>query len=271
MLAAVSESFVDLSYRGLPLGRRIKLTQVRPTSGYLELATPMPVGSTIVIATDEGASLEATVTQIFEQIGGSDRVPGMIVAPALADDAGAAWWKARIALPESGDQPAQPPARSKPLTVRPRSSSTPAPVGEAAAAAPAPAPAPPVATPTPAPAASLVDDNKPTLGMAPLSTEPADEHPELPLVDDGKKTIAMASIDLKALGLDPGASGQLAAVSSELAAASDGDDEEVSVDTGAEASAERPGANGDPRDTVPPPPSGVGDKQPQGKKRKKRR
>jgi hypothetical protein len=262
MLAAVSESFVDLSYRGLPLGRRIKLTQVRPTSGYLELATPMPVGSTIVIATDDGASLEATVTQIFEQIGGSDRVPGMIVAPALADDAAAAWWRARTARPELADQPAQPPARSKPLTVRPRSSSTPAPVGEAAAAVAAPPP--PVAAP--------VDDNKPTSAMAPLSTEPSDEPPEPSLVDDGKKTIAMASVDLSALGLDPGASGQLAAVSGEFAAASDGDgDEDISVDTGAEASAARAGANGDPRETAPPPPSGVGDKQPQGKKRKKRR
>ena len=48
MLRLVSESFVDLTYRGLPLGRRIKLTQVRPSSGYLELAAPMPVGTAIV-------------------------------------------------------------------------------------------------------------------------------------------------------------------------------------------------------------------------------
>ena len=39
------ESFVDLTYRGLSLGRRIKLTQVRPTSGTLELVSPMPVGT----------------------------------------------------------------------------------------------------------------------------------------------------------------------------------------------------------------------------------
>ncbi len=29
-------------YRGLPLGRRIRLTQVRPGSGTLELGLPMP-------------------------------------------------------------------------------------------------------------------------------------------------------------------------------------------------------------------------------------
>ncbi|MBA3391569.1 MAG: hypothetical protein H0T89_02940 [Deltaproteobacteria bacterium] len=119
------ESFVDLTYRGLPLGRRIKLTQVRPSTGYLEMPTPMPVGTQIAIATDDGPALDAVVTQIYEQVGGSDRVPGMIVRPAITDEAAATWWKARVALPEATVATA--PQRAKPLTVRPRSHTVPQP------------------------------------------------------------------------------------------------------------------------------------------------
>jgi hypothetical protein len=278
MLAPVSESFVDLSYRGLPLGRRIKLTQVRPSSAYLELATPMPVGTAIVIATDEGVSLDATVTHVFEQIGGSDRVPGMTVAPALAEAAGAAWWKARVALPDLAsktEQPAPPP-RSRPLTLRPRSATTQPPASDPAAspaAAPAPAPAP---RPQPAEILrepELVDDGKKTVMMSAVvvDAEPTDPHAEAPILDDGKRTVMMHSVDLSALGLeptansDPGASGELAATDDD-----DGDGDGDGAE-GAEEPEARAGANGDPRGPVPAPPTGVFDKKPSGKKRKKRR
>ena len=89
----MSESFVDLSYRGLALGKRIKLTQVRPTLGHLEMPTPMPVGTTIGIATDDGVVLEATVAEVHEQVGGVERPPGMTVKPKLDSDAAHAWWK----------------------------------------------------------------------------------------------------------------------------------------------------------------------------------
>ena len=119
------ESFVDLTYRGLALGRRIKLTQVRPTTGYLELPMPMPVGTQIAISTDEGITLEATVTKIHEQVGGSERVPGMTVKPALGIEASLSWWQARVAMPEESEQ--QKPDRSRQITVRPRSHTVPAP------------------------------------------------------------------------------------------------------------------------------------------------
>src|SRR3954470_16011466 len=90
--AMMSESFVDLTYRGLSLGRRVKLSQVRPSTGYLETPAPMPVGTAIQIATDDGITLDATVTAIHEQTGGSDKPPGMIVKPALAGEASEAWW-----------------------------------------------------------------------------------------------------------------------------------------------------------------------------------
>lgn len=124
------ESFVDLTYRGLALGRRIKLTQVRPTTGYLELPMPMPVGTAIAIATDEGVTLDAVVVQIHEQVGGSDRVPGMTVKPALGAGAASSWWQARVALPEESDPKG--PTRERPITVRPRTHTVPAPRPDAA-------------------------------------------------------------------------------------------------------------------------------------------
>lgn len=161
----VSESFVDLTYRGLPLGRRIKLTQVRPSTGYLELAAPMPVGSRLAITAEDGGAIEAVVAQIYEQAA-ADRAPGMLIAPVLEEGA-AAWWRARVTLPELPPKPAP--------IVR------------------APAP-PPEAEPPPPPEveATLVVD-------------------EPPLADDGKRTVAMDAVDLSALGLEAGTSGQLLA------------------------------------------------------------
>src|ERR1043165_2302570 len=98
-MPAMSESFVDLSYRGLSLARRAKLTQVRPTTGYVETPAPMPVGTTIGIATDEGVMLEATVTEIREQVAGSDKVAGMHVKPKLDVDTARDWWKQRVDVP----------------------------------------------------------------------------------------------------------------------------------------------------------------------------
>ena len=60
----VIESFVDLTYRGLSLGRRVRLSQVRPSTGYLELPAPMPVGSQIAITAEDGTAFDAVVTAI---------------------------------------------------------------------------------------------------------------------------------------------------------------------------------------------------------------
>ncbi|HEX8109485.1 MAG TPA: hypothetical protein VF516_17260, partial [Kofleriaceae bacterium] len=88
------ESFVDLTYRGLSLGRRVRLSQVRPSTGYLELPAPMPVGAQIAIAAEDGTAFDAVVTAVHEQVAGSDRTPGMTVAPALAAEPASAWWAA---------------------------------------------------------------------------------------------------------------------------------------------------------------------------------
>ncbi|HET9988772.1 MAG TPA: hypothetical protein VFQ65_09630, partial [Kofleriaceae bacterium] len=94
----MSESFVDLTYRGLPLGRKVKLTQVRPSSGYLELAAPMPVGASIGIASEDGTLFDATVTEVRELA--TDAPPGMTVRPRLEVEAAKTWWKAKVDLPD---------------------------------------------------------------------------------------------------------------------------------------------------------------------------
>ncbi len=89
-----SETFVDVTWRGLEVGRRVKLRAIRPATAQLDHGTPMPVGTVLAIKTDEGIELTATVTRVHEQVGGSTEVPGMQVVPAL-EGAAQAWWQAR--------------------------------------------------------------------------------------------------------------------------------------------------------------------------------
>ena len=219
------ESFVDLNYRGLSLGRRIKLTQVRPTTGYLEHPTPMPVGTHVAIATDEGVSFDAVVTHIHEQVGGTDRAPGMTVRPQLADDRAAAWWAARVALPE--EAVAAPVTRPSSITVRPRTRTIPEPAREEPAPAVSRArtisaehttfgeiPKAPelVAADDDAAPDGLVDDGKKTTVMEAVDPEllamlGARITAEMPaVVDDGKQTMLMESVDPSALGLETSSS-----------------------------------------------------------------
>ena len=193
-MSAMIESFVDLNYRGLALGRRVKLTQVRPSTGYLELAAPMPVGTAINISTDEGVQLDATITEVHEQVGGADKPPGMLVRPKLDADAAKSWWSARVAMPEL----AKPQAAAPVGTVRPKRKSD-------------------------GGVPELVDDGRNTAVMEVVDpTTPElvrDTAPEVEVIDvpplrdsspsiqdDGKRTTAMDAVDLEALGLDPASS-----------------------------------------------------------------
>lgn len=181
----MGDAFVDLSYRGLVLGKRIKLTQVRQATGYLEMPTPMPVGTAIGLATDDGVLFEALVAEIHEQVGGSDRPPGMLVKPKLEADAQRTWWTQHV---EKVAKEAPPPDEEGKVTVRsPRMSGQ-------------------MAVP------ELVDDGRNTAVMdAIIDTEVAElplreSNPAVPIVDDGKRTVAMDAVDLAALGLDPASS-----------------------------------------------------------------
>lgn len=188
------ESFVDLTYRGLSLGKRIKLGQVRPRSGYLELAAPMPVGSAIALATDEGLTIDATVTWVYEQVAGSERAPGMIVAPTLTGDA-AAWWQARVMSEDDAPKPRL--TRSRPTTLRPRTPTVPTP-------APPPADAPPALSAAADLAARVAAAAgvKPPTDPLPIINGDTGEHS---VVDDGNKTVIMQAIDPSETTLDDSA------------------------------------------------------------------
>jgi hypothetical protein len=190
-MAAMSESFVDLSYRGLVLGKRIKLTQVRAAAGFLEVSAPMPVGTTIGIATEDGVLLEARVAEVREQVTGSDKVPGMVVVPELDADAARTWWKQRVSVGDETPVP-QLDADGRVTVVSRRMS------GE-------------LAVP------ELVDDGRNTAVMSALDDEAAaavlaqaaaeaEPAADAPIVDDGKRTTMMDAVDLAALGLDSAAS-----------------------------------------------------------------
>lgn len=162
----VIESFVDLTYRGLSLGRRVRLSQVRPSYGWLELPAPMPVGTQIAIAADEGVAFEATVTWSYEQVAGASRPPGMTVTPALTAGPAAAWWAARVALPDddvAGQAPVAAGGRSRPVMEAPALE---APAGEAS------------------------------------MMRRTGEHD---VVDDGSRTMIMESLDPATLDVEPGA------------------------------------------------------------------
>jgi len=191
-MTAMSESFVDLSYRGLALGKRIKLTQVRAAAGYLEMPAPMPVGTTIGIATDDGVLLEATVAEVREQVTGSDRVPGMIVRPTLDADEARTWWKQRVSVED--EQPMPEADADGKVTVRSRRMSAGVAVPE------------------------LVDDGRNTAVMSVIDDAAAEAvlaaaAADTPIVDDGKRTMMMEAVDLEALGLSPASSsGSLPAI-----------------------------------------------------------
>lgn len=208
----MSESFVDLSYRGLAVGKRIKLTRVRPTAGFLEMPTPMPVGTTIGIATDDGVLLEATVAEVHEQVTGVERVPGMLVKPKLDAETARAWWKDRVSISEEKAAP-QADADGK-VTVRSRRMSAagggvPELVDDGRSTAVIP----------------VIDDSaaEATLAAEPLEvTDPslprisAEIAAQNPIEDDGKRTMMMEAVDFAALGLDPAASsGSMPAVTDE--------------------------------------------------------
>lgn len=231
------ESFVDLTYRGLSLGRRVKLSQVRPSTGYLETPAPMPVGTSIQIATDEGLTLDAIVKSIHEQTGGSDKAPGMTVAPKLAGEALEAWWRARVTYPEEAvAAPAVTRTPSK-VTVRPRTHTTPEPLATMTpveaeppggqtvpmpviAADPEPTvqePMPPIAEGKPTTVMNAVDQE-----LLESLTRPSGEIEQLvrstgdhEIVDDGKRTTIMEAIDPAALGLDMSSSGSFPTVTDE--------------------------------------------------------
>ncbi len=190
----MTECFVDLTYRGLALGKRVKLTEVTPDSGYLELPAPMPVGTSISILTDDGLAFEASVTRVHEQVAGASVAPGMKISPSLTDDAAAAWWGARVSVsssPATGDAEIVI-SRRPTVTVRPRPHT--------------------IQTPPPA---WTAQGNEPTgeatsPGEADASVLAVATTGDHPVVDDGRRTTVMEAVDVSALDLSSSSPGMTA-------------------------------------------------------------
>ena len=73
---------VDVRYRGLEVGRSLKLRDVSSDGAYLEVPLPMPVGSPIEIALDDGTRVAAIVAMVHEQVGGSTTPPITTLSPS---------------------------------------------------------------------------------------------------------------------------------------------------------------------------------------------
>lgn len=101
-----SDTYVDLTYRGLPLGNRVKLTEVQPEAGFLHLVDPMPVGTAIMVVAGDGPVFEVTVVEVREH-----KSPGMVVKP-MFDAASRAWWSNRV-------RPSEGMGSYEPMVVRP--------------------------------------------------------------------------------------------------------------------------------------------------------
>ncbi len=188
------ESFVDLTYRGIELARRVKLTAVTANNGYLEVATPMPVGTEVTVTTDEQVRFSALVNEIHEQIAGANHAPGMRVTPSLVEADAKSWWAARTTIIDSNvvSIPASPAAAS---------------VDQADVAAPASVATAPTAAAT---MVSATDEPRaPVIGAPSEATRPAPRRSAEILaqveaesltaphdvVDDGRRTVAMDAID----------------------------------------------------------------------------
>lgn len=91
-----AEQFVNVTYRGLELGRRLRVSQFGPNTAYLEHPTPMPVGTELAMHTDEGFEVGVRVLRVQEQVAGAENPPGMRVAAAALDDQAWAWWSGLV-------------------------------------------------------------------------------------------------------------------------------------------------------------------------------
>lgn len=120
----MSEAFVDVSWRGLEVGKRVKLHAVHAADAYLDHGTPMPVGTVLSIRTDEGLEIAATVVRVHEQVGGSTEVPGMQVVPRELAGEAQAWWAARV---EASAAPPPPVVVQPPPVVVPEPAPAPVP------------------------------------------------------------------------------------------------------------------------------------------------
>lgn len=204
MTSMAGEVFVDVTYRGLELGRRLKLREVGPSTAYLEHGTPMPVGSQVLLSTDDGLSIPVLVVRVHEQVAGAEMPPGMRVQATGLDGAAAGWWADLVSRedPQIPELEVAPMSRPRPLEPPPMASP---PVDDE------PPPPAPVLD-APAPVIEMdVDDDRPTTLMSAVAP-PEDTDPGGPSKGNGQldgspsRTTVMSAQEIReAIGTDPSA------------------------------------------------------------------
>jgi len=199
------EVFVDVTYRGLELGRRLKLREVGPSTAYLEHGTPMPVGAQVLLSTDEGLSIPVLVVRVHEQVAGAEMPPGMRVQATGLDGAAAGWWRDLVSRedPQIPEQEVAPMRRARPLE--------PPPMAAPPEEAPPPAAAAEPPTETMPPVEAEPEDDRPTTIMTAVAP-PEDTDPGAPRRGNGhpdgnpSRTTVMSAQEIQdALGTDPSA------------------------------------------------------------------
>jgi hypothetical protein len=94
------ELFVDVQYRGLEFGRRVRIEDFAAPQAYLHHPLPMPVGTELLVDVGDGLEIPVQVARVNEQVSGNDKPPGMFVSPGSLDARAQRWWDERVANSE---------------------------------------------------------------------------------------------------------------------------------------------------------------------------
>ncbi len=87
------ETFVDITYRDIDLGRRLRLEPAEPGTAHLSFNAPMPVGSRLSISTDHGHAIPVRVVEVQEQVADAPKPPGMLVVGVGLEGEALSWWR----------------------------------------------------------------------------------------------------------------------------------------------------------------------------------
>jgi len=94
------EMFVNVTYRGLVMGERLRLRPIDAASAHVEHSAPMPVGTELVVVSDGEVRTVVRVAQVHEQHEAATEPRGMRVIAQAARGA-APWWHGEDAEPEA--------------------------------------------------------------------------------------------------------------------------------------------------------------------------
>lgn len=125
------EQLVDVSYRGLSVGTSVALRDFGPTTAYLEVDDPMPVGSVVDVTNDGGEGFSARVTHVREK---TDSAPnaGMRIFVEELPEAVRGWWSSNVSQEDPPAATAAPPPEPHPAAEpEPEPEPTPEPAAEA--------------------------------------------------------------------------------------------------------------------------------------------